>query len=171
MNKRNGLPTLLVCLIAGFVVCLAPLAGRAGDIAIPFGDDAPGQWRAKVFRGETRYTVTDSDGVPAMRADSRGTASGLVHEVAVDLNETPCLNWSWKVSSALEGLDETTKAGDDFPARVYVIVSGGLFFWNTRALNYVWSGSHPSGSAWANPYTDRCSGRGWERGLTARFPG
>jgi hypothetical protein len=34
-----------------------------------------------------------------------------------------------------------------------VVISGGLFFWRTRALNYVWSGSQPVGSTWPNAFT------------------
>jgi hypothetical protein len=59
------------------------------------------------------------------------------------------------VGRILDGLDETSKYGDDYPARVYVVFSGGLLFWKTRALNYVWSNGRPIGSAWPNAYTNR----------------
>ena len=149
--------TTLFSMIAGIAVFMGPLAGVAADVATfgAFGSGDLEGWQTKVFKGETRYTVMkDGDGF-AVEAISQGTASGLVHEMTVDLTETPCLIWSWKVDTVLEGLDETTKAGDDFPARVYVVVSGGLFFWNTRALNYVWSGSHPVEATWPNPYTSQ----------------
>jgi hypothetical protein len=50
-------------------------------------------------------------------------------------------------------LDESKKQGDDFVARIYLIIDGGLFFWKTRALNYVWSSSFTRGQAWPNPFT------------------
>ncbi|MDZ4261986.1 MAG: DUF3047 domain-containing protein, partial [Pseudomonadota bacterium] len=34
-----------------------------------------------------------------------------------------------------------------------VIVSGGLFFWKTLALNYVWSNQQAVNSEWDNPFT------------------
>ena len=57
------------------------------------------------------------------------------------------------MDNVYSGLDETRKDGDDYPARIYVAVSGGLRFWNTRALNYVWSSSRPVGSHWPNAFT------------------
>jgi hypothetical protein len=35
-----------------------------------------------------------------------------------------------------------------------VIVSGGLAFWRTRSLVYVWSSNQPKGSTWDNAFTD-----------------
>jgi hypothetical protein len=53
----------------------------------------------------------------------------------------------------LAGADERTRAGDDYPARVYVVFTGGLAFWRTRAINYVWSNNQPIDSSWRNAFT------------------
>jgi hypothetical protein len=71
----------------------------------------------------------------------------------VDLAATPYLHWRWKVDNVFSGNDERRRAGDDYPARVYVVFSGGLLFWRTRAINYVWSSHQPPGTAWPNAYT------------------
>jgi hypothetical protein len=110
-------------------------------------------WQSRSFQGETRYTLVEQDGRRALFADSRGTASGLYREIRVDLNRTPYLNWSWRVDRVLDGVDERTKAGDDYPARVYVVVSGGAAFWRTRSLVYVWSSHQPVGATWNNAFT------------------
>lgn len=89
-----------------------------------------------------------------LRATTQGQASGLFKEVDIDLNKTPYLNWSWQVQNLFKGNDERSKQGDDYPARIYVVVSGGLFFWKTKAINYVWSSNQPAGSEWPNAYTD-----------------
>lgn len=88
-----------------------------------------------------------------LRARTQGQASGLFKEVQIDLRKTPFLNWSWQVQNLFDGNDEKTKEGDDYPARIYVLVSGGVFFWNTKAINYVWSSNQPVGSEWPNAYT------------------
>jgi len=150
--NRNSLLAALVIVAIGGITLGRGLADSPVDIMIGATLD---DWQVKAFNGKTRYTIVENNNVPAIKAESHATASGLVQERTVDLVRTPCLHWSWKVDDVLGGLDETTKAGDDFPARVYVVISGGLFFWNTRALNYVWSGSHPTGSTWDNPYTSR----------------
>lgn len=110
-------------------------------------------WQSRSFRGETEYRIEENSGRLALRAVSEGQASGLYREIGVDLTETPYIQWSWKVDNILEGIDERTRAGDDFPARVYVVVSGGALFWRTRSLVYVWSSHQPVDSLWENPYT------------------
>ncbi len=110
-------------------------------------------WQSRSFQGETEYRIAPDNGRTALRAVSEAAASGLYREIVVDLTETPYLHWSWKVDNILEGIDELTKAGDDFPARVYVVVSGGALFWRTRTLVYVWSSHQPVDSLWHNPFT------------------
>lgn len=112
-------------------------------------------WREEVFKDKTHYEPVRTEIGTVLKADSNASASGLYREMDIDLEKTPCLKWSWKVAGILDGLDETTKGGDDYPARVYVVFSGGLAFWKTRALNYVWSNGRPINSAWPNAFTDR----------------
>ena len=138
-------------------VLFAPLSSMAEDDVI-VGDFLAGSltgWQEKVFKGKTRYQLINHGAGKVLKADSRASASGLFREMKIDLLKTPCMTWSWKVDGILDGLDETTKGGDDYPARVYVVFSDGLFFWQTRALNYVWSSGHAVGVAWPNAYTDR----------------
>lgn len=115
--------------------------------------EPPRDWRPVAFEGETRYQWTD-DG--CWRATARSSASGLAREQVVDLTRTPWLNWRWRAAEtpAWPAADEQSKQGDDFLARVYVIKKGWVP-WRTRAINYVWSRSHPPGSHWPNPYAEQ----------------
>lgn len=142
----------LIYLAAFSLPLLAWAAGERIDVARFSQGDLAG-WQAKAFVGETRYALESTDGRRALRADSRAAASGRYREIRVDLGKTPILRWSWKVDHALPGADERTRAGDDYPARVYVVFSGGLAFWRTRAINYVWSSRQPVGSRWPNAFT------------------
>ena len=112
------------------------------------------RWQVERFAGETDYAIVDDGGERRLSAIAQGSASGLFLEQSVDLTKTPWLTWSWRVTEPLVGLDERSKAGDDYAARLYVVISGGAFFWRTRALNYVWSGSQAAGATWPNAYTD-----------------
>lgn len=111
-------------------------------------------WDRKTFSGETSYELVNIDDRRAIKAISNSSASGLVREIKVDLTKTPYLNWSWKIESTLDNVEETKKDGDDYVARVYVVISGGLFFWRTRAINYVWASKQAKGSSWPNAFTD-----------------
>lgn len=110
-------------------------------------------WQEKRFVGRTVYTAVQENGRDMLHASSHGTASGLFRAQKIDLRITPVLHWSWKVETIMQGLDERQKSGDDFPARVYVVAKGGLAFWKTRALSYVWSNNQPAGTLWPNPFT------------------
>ena len=51
--------------------------------------------------------------------------------------------------------DETVKSGDDYAARVYVVVSGGLLPWRTRAVTYVWASGAARGDSWENAFAGK----------------
>ena len=109
-------------------------------------------WQHKSFQGETQYRLQALDGVTVLTADSHAAASGLFKQQVIDLDQTPFLNWSWRIGKRLSGLNEQSKVGDDYAARVYVVVKGGLAFWQTRAINYVWAGNTQKDSVWANAF-------------------
>ena len=138
------------------LLAVSTVAGAAdGELMIGrFSADDLKEWQTKVFQGETHYAFDGKSGRRALFAASQGTASGLYREIQVDLNRTPWLNWSWRVDRVLSGVDERAKTGDDYPARVYVVVSGGAAFWKTRSLVYVWSSNQPVGATWHNAFTD-----------------
>lgn len=111
-------------------------------------------WEPWHFVGKTRYSTAKIDARRAVKASSNAAASGYYREIDVDLHETPILRWSWRVDNTLGEIDETSRAGDDYAARVYVLAAHPVFFWKTRALTYVWSSAQPEGSAWPNAYSD-----------------
>ena len=117
---------------------------RDGDVS---------DWEARVFSGKTLYEQVQVDGRTVLRATSRGTASGLFHKQRIDLEKTPILEWTWRVEGTLGDIDERTREGDDYSARVYVIRSDPVFFWRTRAVNYVWASTRTVGETWPNAYT------------------
>jgi hypothetical protein len=110
------------------------------------------EWDVKIFSGETIYSISEYKGRLGLKALSNNTASGLVLKKKIDLTTTPYLNWSWLVEKQLLELDERSKSGDDFNARIYVVIDGGLLFWRTQSLNYVWSSNQAKGLVWDNPF-------------------
>lgn len=126
--------------------------GTAAEIRILADADLDG-WESKDFAGQTNYDAVTLDGHTVVRAHSKGGASGRFLEKDINLNATPYLNWRWRVENRLTGNAEREKSGDDYPARLYVVVSGGVFFWRTRAVNYVWSSQQAPGSHWPNAFT------------------
>jgi hypothetical protein len=110
-------------------------------------------WSSHRFAGETHYRLIAIDGQDALHAQCEaGNASGLYQRQTIDLSETPILEWSWRVEQVLDGVDETTRRGDDYPARLYVVDEHRVLRWRTRALNYVWSSQQPVGADWPNAF-------------------
>lgn len=109
-------------------------------------------WEHKSFKGETSYQLQTLNGVVVLKADSKGAGSGLIKEQRIDLDKTPFLNWSWRIANRLSGLNEQTKSGDDYAARIYILVKGGLAFWQTKAINYVWAGNTAKVTIWPNAF-------------------
>jgi len=52
----------------------------------------------------------------------------------------------------LSGLNEKRKTGNDYSARIYVVVKGGPAFWQTKAINYVWARSTAKNTVWPNAF-------------------
>ena len=122
-------------------------------IALPsFDDQGIKEWEEKIFSGETSYQIATMDEMEVLRAVSQESASGLFMEQRIDLAKTPFINWRWKIQNRLPGLQENTKNGDDYAARIYLVIKKGLFGLNSQVMNYVWSSNNQQGSIWNNAY-------------------
>lgn len=117
-----------------------------------FSRNSLADWEGKRFKNQSDYSLHNLDGITVLRAVSTDAASGLYREQRVNLQQTPFLNWSWRSANRLTGLNEQSQSGDDYVARVYVVVGGGLAFWRTRAVNYVWAGNTAKDSVWPNAF-------------------
>ena len=111
------------------------------------------QWEHKIFEGQTAYSIVNHKGKRALKAQSAGKASGLFYKERIDLKKTPFMQWSWLAEKKLKQFNEQSKSGDDFVARVYVVIDGGMAVWNSKSLSYVWSSNQAKGQVWNNPYT------------------
>jgi len=152
-----GLGPLLAILITGLL--FANRASSASEIVMvgQFSKSSLAGWEQKAFKGETDYTLVydAAKKMTVLQAASSAAASGRFRRITVNLTETPFLNWSWKVSDLLVGNDEKAKAGDDFAARIYVVVERRIMGLTSLSVNYVWASQHPVGSSWASPFTGR----------------
>lgn len=104
-------------------------------------------------KGETEYSLGSNEDGQFLRAEAKGTASGLGQKVKIDLNKTPFINITWKIEKDLKGIDEKTKKGHDFAARVFVVKKTGLTRLSNKAVNYVFSSNNSVNESWRSPYT------------------
>ena len=104
-------------------------------------------------KSETSYSVNTNENGNYLIAQSSGGASGLGKELKINLNKTPFLNITWKVEKDLKGIDEKSKKGHDYAARVFVIKKTGLTPLSNKAINYVFSSNNNVNDYWRSPYT------------------
>ncbi|OIP35603.1 MAG: hypothetical protein AUK27_03995 [Deltaproteobacteria bacterium CG2_30_66_27] len=135
------------------VLSAVPPGLAAGPLLIDdFAAGLSPKWEKKVFTGETVYGPVVDEGRPALKAESRSSASAMIRRISLDPKTYPRLSWSWKIVRTIGKGDERTKAGDDYAARVYVVFPSALF-WRTRAVNYIWANRLPRGAFLPNAYT------------------
>ena len=141
------------------------------------GETLPSGWRVlKVagFKKPTEYRLVDHGGRPVVSAHSRGSASGLVYPVNVDLREHPLLQWHWMVPALIASADNTRRQTEDSPARILVAFDGDkskleleerIFFDQVRMITrqempyatlvYIWENRVPKETIIANAHTSR----------------
>ena len=171
------------CSTGWLLLALACTPLATADPAItPFsagsaGGKLPLPWRIATLPGGKRPTHFDliaDGGTVVLRAEAQASVASVMHPLTLDPKAFPFVGWRWKISNILRKSDIHSKAGDDFPARVYVLFDydvsklsmlqrAKIFMARQRygkdvpaaALCYVWDGKAPAGTTVWSPYTDR----------------
>ncbi|MBC8018426.1 MAG: DUF3047 domain-containing protein [Verrucomicrobia bacterium] len=134
------------------IICMNTIA-QADTIAVSrFATEGIAGWDAKSFKGMTEYSLVQESGRTVVKAHSVGSASGLFKKVKLDPARFRYLRWSWKIAATITNGNEKTKGGDDYAARVYVVFPG-RFFWQTKAINYIWANRLAKGAHIPNAFT------------------
>ena len=145
--------------------------------SLKVGMEQPPGWESLVFKKidqHTRYDLVSDEGAVVVRAVSADAASGLIRKIQINPMEYPIVEWRWKVANILQKGDVSKKAGDDYPARIYITFvydPSKLSFGNrvkyktakllygeyppTGAINYIWGNHAVIDTIVPNPYTDR----------------
>ena len=131
----------------------------AEDVKVfEFTDKELSELTVRKVRGadnKTAYSVGSNENGNFLKAIADNAASGLGKEIKIDLNKTPFINITWKIEKDIPGIDETSKKGHDFAARVFVIKKTGATALSNRAINYVFSSNQEVGSNFPSPYTKK----------------
>lgn len=120
------------------------------------------------------YTIQKDGDRHYLKAESNASASAIVYKDSFNVYDYPHVKWRWKVNNVYVKGDARTKAGDDYPMRVYVMfeydpATAGRFeklkyglakkmygeYPPHSSLSYVWSSKEEPESIIVSPYTDR----------------
>ena len=116
------------------------------------------QLKVRKVRGadnKTVYSIGSNENGNYLKAVAKNSGSGLGKEIKIDLNKTPFINITWKIEQDLSGINEKTKKGHDFAARVFAVKKTGATPLSNRAINYVFSSNVEVGENWPSPYTKK----------------
>ena len=114
--------------------------------------------KVKKIRGadaKTKYSLGKNKHGNFIRSESQNAASGLGREIKINLSKTPFLNITWKVEKDLSDINENSKKGHDYAARVSVIKKTGSTRLSNRAMNYVYSSNKAINSNQPSPFTKK----------------
>lgn len=156
-------------------IVAALLSASFGHAAFKAGPDGlPEGWQLFRINEKVPATKFSMSEPGVLHAQASSSMAGIIRKQRVDLAKTPVLCWRWKVKASVAKADLSTKAGDDYAARLYVfhdVPAAQLGFADrlkiklakslygadipTAALNYVWDNKYPVGTLRANAYTDR----------------
>ena len=114
--------------------------------------------KVKKVRGadaKTKYSLGKNEYGNFIRSESENAASGLGKEIKINLSKSPFLNITWKVEKDLSGINENSKKGHDYAARVFVIKKTGVTPLSNKAMNYVYSSNNEINTNQPSPYTKK----------------
>jgi hypothetical protein len=171
------LPLLLV--LAVFSAIAAGRDARAEPGAVLFREEFVdlANWEPFSFpkiKKHSVYTVVQENGRRFLKAESDASASAIVYKATFNVYEYPRARWRWKVGNIYAKGNARTKAGDDYPMRVYVMFEydpekAGAFekmkygiakslygaYPPHSSLSYVWASTEETERIIESPFTDR----------------
>ena len=103
-------------------------------------------------KNKTIFSIGTNENGNYLKAVSSNGGSGIGKQINIDLEKTPFLNITWKVEQGLSGIDERSKKGHDFAARMFVVKKTGATPLSNRAINFVFSSNEDIGQFWPGPY-------------------
>ena len=142
--------------IALFILFVFSASSKAENVKVfEFTDDEFKTLKVRKVKGKTKWTLGSNENGNYIKAEAKGTASGLGKEMSIDLRKTPFINITWKIEKDLPGIVENSKKGHDFAARVFVVKKTGSTALSNRAVNYVFSSNSLVDENWRSPYTKK----------------
>jgi hypothetical protein len=135
------------------------------------------KWKPLYFpkiKRHSEYSIVNENNNSFLKTVSNNSASGIVYQNDFNVYEYPIVQWRWKVENVYQKGAATTKAGDDYPIRIYIMFKYDpkKSPWMERikynvakliygeyppdsSLNYIWSSKGYQEKIITSPYTEK----------------
>jgi len=139
-STESRLETVSETTFSAFVAVTGELELPVMDFSSPMALHPPpdGWWhRQFLTRPPIELSFGRIAGRPALRLATDDSASMLIRFIDLDLQRYPLLTWQWLIEDPVDSeVDETTRAGDDHPARLFLRFRHDDS--ESRALEIIW---------------------------------
>ena len=109
----------------------------------------PRDWKEQTW-GKPAYDlgIVSDNGQPVLHLKSKGETSTIIRDLkaAVDLKETPVMEWKWKVMTLPPGGNACQQSTDDQAAQIYVAWLRSPEAVRSRIIGFVWDSTAPAGT-------------------------
>ncbi len=167
------------CILIFLVICVSFILNTyADERKMLFREDFKSlqNWKPFYFpkKKHTVYTVEREGDKYRLRAESNASASALIYKEKFNVYEYPRVRWRWKVNNIYAKGDDGTKAGDDYPMRIYIAFeydpeNEGFFeriknslikkiygeYPPHSSLNYIWASKEHKERIMKSPFTSK----------------
>ena len=82
------------------------------------------KWKPLYFpkiEKHSSYAIESNDSESYLKAESHASASAVVYKGEINIYQYPRMGWRWKVENVYRNGNATTKSGDDYPLRIYIV--------------------------------------------------
>ena len=169
----------LIAIICISAVLITALPASADDPQVLFREDFStlDNWKPFFFpkiKSHSTYTIERDGDQHILRAESSASASAIVYKDTFNIYDYSKAKWRWKVRNVYAKGDVRSKAGDDYPVRVYIMfeydpdkagvldrikysIAKSLYgeYPPHSSLSYIWSSKDDPDTFVVSPYTDK----------------
>ena len=169
----------LIAIICISAVLITALPASADDPQVLFHEDFStlDNWKPFTFpkiKSHSTYTIERTGNEHVLRAESNASASAIVYKDSFNIYDYSKAKWRWKVRNVYAKGDVRSKAGDDYPIRVYIMfeydpdkagaldrikysIAKSLYgeYPPHSSLSYIWSSKDDPERFVVSPYTDK----------------
>ncbi|HXF66462.1 MAG TPA: DUF3047 domain-containing protein [Burkholderiales bacterium] len=153
-RRYQGTLWIRAALAALGLMALIPAIAKEPLLVADPAATLAGAWTHQAFGTATEYKGIVFDGVAAIRAVGRFSASGLYRDFRFEIEEHPWIEWTWRVERLQRTADIRVKAREDYAAAIFLIFGRpSMLNRDVPTLAYVWTSARiPEGSIIDSPY-------------------
>jgi len=134
-------------LILGLVFVPVTVRGAQEVVVVDFGKvnaPVPEGWKLSEKEGKAELALVNDGNGQALRLESVSSSFSLNTEVEIDLEQTPYLEWQWKITEVPKEGDFRNDDADDQAAQLFVVFKWGYL--RKEAIAYIWDSTAPAGT-------------------------